>query len=468
MDNAFLAERLEAFAALLDLPGSGYYTVRAYRRAAELIRATPADVADLVRAGRVRGARRDRAGNRDAPPRARDDGELAELRELEEQALPELVGVGRLLGLSPKRMQELGGALGVRTVAELREAADEGRLTQVPGIGPKTAERIARVSPRRAAARPRRGMLLNRARALVGEIAAASRRASRQAIRAAACDLSSRFAVVVPRSGRPRSTSSGCRRSSASSSGRTSAASASRPRAIRSRSSSPPPSASEPSSSRDRLARVRRRARAPARMPPRRRSCTTCSAFHYGRPSCVSSTRATRRQICSQLQRHPRRPARAFDGVGREGDGARDGARCAGAAATSTWRSATTRRRCGSYRASTPTACAARARRSQRRTSVLAPFRLLRGIEGDILPDGSLDLPDDVLAELEWVQISLHAGQRWGREPLTKRVLEAMRHPAAAFVCRTRRAGSSTTGRRTRSISSRSSRSRWRRAWRSR
>src|SRR5206468_6615883 len=58
-------------------------------------------------------------------------------------------------------------------------------------------------------------------------------------------------------------------------------------------------------------------------------------------------------------------------------------------------------------------------------------IRVLRGIECDILPDGSLDLPDDVLAELEWVQISLHAGQRAPREELTKRVLEAMRHPAA-------------------------------------
>jgi DNA polymerase (family 10) len=61
----------------------------------------------------------------------------------------------------------------------------------------------------------------------------------------------------------------------------------------------------------------------------------------------------------------------------------------------------------------------------------LAPFRVLRGIECDILPDGSLDLPDDVLAELDWVQISLHAGQRAQRRELTKRVVEAMRHPAA-------------------------------------
>ena len=65
---------------------------------------------------------------------------------------------------------------------------------------------------------------------------------------------------------------------------------------------------------------------------------------------------------------------------------------------------------------------------------VLAPFRILRGSECDILPDGSLDLPDDVLAELEWVQISLHAGQRWGRAALTDRVVEAMRHPAASCL----------------------------------
>jgi len=59
----------------------------------------------------------------------------------------------------------------------------------------------------------------------------------------------------------------------------------------------------------------------------------------------------------------------------------------------------------------------------------LAPFRVLRGSECDILPDGSLDLPDDVLAELDWVMASVHAGQRGTREQLTKRVVEAMRNP---------------------------------------
>jgi DNA polymerase (family 10) len=60
----------------------------------------------------------------------------------------------------------------------------------------------------------------------------------------------------------------------------------------------------------------------------------------------------------------------------------------------------------------------------------LAPFRVLRGTEVDIRSDGALDLPDDVLAELEWVQLSLHAGQRQPRKELTHKVTEAMRHPA--------------------------------------
>ena len=60
----------------------------------------------------------------------------------------------------------------------------------------------------------------------------------------------------------------------------------------------------------------------------------------------------------------------------------------------------------------------------------VAPFRVLRGTEVDIRRDGELDLPDDILAELDWVQLSLHAGQREPRDQLTRKVTEAMRHPA--------------------------------------
>jgi DNA polymerase (family 10) len=60
----------------------------------------------------------------------------------------------------------------------------------------------------------------------------------------------------------------------------------------------------------------------------------------------------------------------------------------------------------------------------------LRPFRILRGVECDIRADGALDVEDRVLETLDWVQLSLHAGQRRPRSELTRMVLEAMRHPA--------------------------------------
>jgi DNA polymerase (family X) len=59
----------------------------------------------------------------------------------------------------------------------------------------------------------------------------------------------------------------------------------------------------------------------------------------------------------------------------------------------------------------------------------LAPFRVLRGTECDILPDGRLDLPDSILAELDWVQASVHGGQRLSRRDQTRRVEQALRNP---------------------------------------
>jgi DNA polymerase (family 10) len=64
----------------------------------------------------------------------------------------------------------------------------------------------------------------------------------------------------------------------------------------------------------------------------------------------------------------------------------------------------------------------------------LAPFRVLRGVECDIRADGSLDVDDRVLDTLEWVQLSLHAGQRRTRRDLTQMVTEAMRHPAVSAL----------------------------------
>jgi DNA polymerase (family 10) len=56
-------------------------------------------------------------------------------------------------------------------------------------------------------------------------------------------------------------------------------------------------------------------------------------------------------------------------------------------------------------------------------------FVLLAGAEVDIMADGSLYYPDELLAELDWVVASLHVGQRQDRDRATKRLLSAVENP---------------------------------------
>ena len=59
----------------------------------------------------------------------------------------------------------------------------------------------------------------------------------------------------------------------------------------------------------------------------------------------------------------------------------------------------------------------------------LKRFRLLAGSEVNVMPDGSLDYADEVLAELDWVVASIHTSFRMGPEKMTARFLRAIEHP---------------------------------------
>jgi len=61
-------------------------------------------------------------------------------------------------------------------------------------------------------------------------------------------------------------------------------------------------------------------------------------------------------------------------------------------------------------------------------------FRVLAGVEVEIRADGSLDFPDEVLAELDLVVASLHTGLRTGRERTTRRMLAAIRNPHVDLI----------------------------------
>src|SRR4029079_9275214 len=128
VDNAHIADHLDALGSLLELRDANPYTVRAYRRAAETIRGAAVPVADLVRSGRVRDLRGIGPGIEKKLRELVETGRIAELEELERELAPDLVGLGRYLGLTARKSIEIARALDIRTAGEFREAAAAGRL----------------------------------------------------------------------------------------------------------------------------------------------------------------------------------------------------------------------------------------------------------------------------------------------------------------------------------------------------
>lgn len=61
--------------------------------------------------------------------------------------------------------------------------------------------------------------------------------------------------------------------------------------------------------------------------------------------------------------------------------------------------------------------------------ATLPGFTLLAGSEVNILPDGSLDYPDELLAELDWVVASVHTSFRMPKAEMTARIVRAIEHP---------------------------------------
>ena len=427
LDNAAIAAQLDSFASLLDLSGASFYTSRAYRRAAELVRTTQAPIEELVRVGRVRELRGIGPGIEARLRELVETGEIAELRELEREVAPELVGLGRYLGLAPKRAVEIGRAVGATTAADFREAAAAGRLTEVRGVGPKTEARIVAALAREGEHRPRRGLLLNRARALVGEIAGAlggeaagDPRRWRDACEhlAVVCaderaldDFEALPAIVavVEREAR--------RAVGVTVEGVPIELVVAEPlrfgtELVRATGAPAYVDALEPLPGGKDEAAVYA-ALGIAFCPPELRELPfrgepaplvevedirgdlhAHTTWSDGRASVLEMGLAARERGYEYLAICDHTPnVRVVPGV--DGDAIR--------------------RQAGEIAAA---------------NAELAPFRILRGTECDIRADGSLDLPDDVLAELDWVQLSLHAGQRAPREELTRKVTEAMRHPA--------------------------------------
>jgi DNA polymerase (family X) len=426
VDNDEIARTLDAYAALLDLAGAATWSVRAYRRAADLIRTTPAPVEELVRSGRVRELRGIGPGIERRLRELVATGRLAELEELEREVEPELVALGRYLGLGPQRLVTLGRALGIRSADELRTAAEAGRLRDAPGIGPATEAKVLAALSREAQP-ARRGLTRNRALALADGIGAPLDAVTAGELRRG-CELVHRIVLVsktpeaVDRFAAHPAVVAMLDRDERHALGVTVDGIpvelvVARPdcfgtELVRATGSDayvgalgPLPDAPLEEEVYGQLGL--------AWLPPELRE----APFQHEPPPLVEQT-----DIRGDLHCHTT-----------WSDGKASVLEMAEAARDRGYEYLAICDHTPNVRV-VPGLDADALRRQADEIAVvneaLAPFRVLRGTECDIRADGGLDLPDDVLAELDWVQLSLHAGQRLPGAELTARVTEAMRHPA--------------------------------------
>jgi DNA polymerase (family 10) len=429
VENAEIADQLDAFAALLELGEANPYTARAYRRAAETIRDSPSSVAGLVRSGRVRELRGIGPGIEARLRELVETGEIAELAELERELAPNLVGLGRYLGLSAKRSMEIAQVLGIRTAEELRAAAAAGRLRSVPGIGPKTEAQILEALSREAEPRPRRGLTLNRAWELVGGIAAALDAEVAGDVRrwrdscellAVVCAAPNPQPVLERFAGLPQIVElveQGERRAvGVTVDGLPIELTVAEPARfgtalVRATGSPAYVEALEPLPDAPDEHVLYRKLGIPW-CPPELRE----ESFR-GEPPLVVEVADIRGDLHSHSTWSDGKASVEEMGRGAQERGYEYLAICDHTPAV------------GAVRGLSADDVRRQAEEIAAANELLAPFRVLRGIECDILPDGRLDLPDDVLAELDWVQASVHGGQRMPRPELTKRVEEALRNP---------------------------------------
>lgn len=149
--NDEVAARFEEIADLLDLAGESRFRVRAYRRAGQVLRASRRQAADVVADCRAAGS--DPVAALDALPGVGrdlggkiveivDTGSCASLQKLRRRIAPGMVELLRVPGIGPRRVQALHEALGVASCKDLLEAIRSRRVLEVDGFGPRLAQRL--------------------------------------------------------------------------------------------------------------------------------------------------------------------------------------------------------------------------------------------------------------------------------------------------------------------------------------
>jgi DNA polymerase (family 10) len=143
VDNSALARVFGEIADLLEIKGENPFKIRAYRNASEAIGTFGGRVADLddVRLLQITGIGRDLAKK---VREIVETGDTTYRRELAAEFPPSLLDLLRLQGVGPRTVRQLYAELGVRTLDDLETALGDDRLRSLRGMGARKQEAIQR------------------------------------------------------------------------------------------------------------------------------------------------------------------------------------------------------------------------------------------------------------------------------------------------------------------------------------
>jgi DNA polymerase (family 10) len=141
--NSDVAEIFNRIADLLEIKGENPFRIRAYRNAARTIGGLSQSAADLVDQGK------DLSGlpgiGKDLADKIKEIVQTSThplLKKLEKELPPELPDLMKIQGMGARKVKVLFEELGVKSVGELRKAAEEKRIRRLPGFGEKTERNI--------------------------------------------------------------------------------------------------------------------------------------------------------------------------------------------------------------------------------------------------------------------------------------------------------------------------------------
>jgi DNA polymerase (family X) len=137
LPNSAIADALEELGDLYELDGAIVHRVLAYRTAARAVREAPVSVSGLARAGRATELPGVGDTLQEKILTLVETGTIPAAEKLRAKVPTGLIAITRLPGLGPKRARLLHSQLGVDSLQALREAALAGRLRGVKGLGPK-------------------------------------------------------------------------------------------------------------------------------------------------------------------------------------------------------------------------------------------------------------------------------------------------------------------------------------------